>query len=338
MLRASSAAFIQPISFVFITVIFVLSYRTPGFNLAALIATIYLIHKIFVDVESIQRSLHTISDLLPHTADIIYLMDSLRKYREHDLGDEPFSFQNELEFRDLFFSYHSGPPVLSGIQITVHKGDTIAVVGPSGVGKTSLVDLLLRLFTPEKGEIMIDGKDISSIGVREWRMHLGYVPQDIFLLNDTIRNNILFYRTGIGETDIENAVKEAHIYEYVQSLPDGLDTMVGDRGIMLSAGQRQRIVLARELAHHPEILVLDEATSALDNESESLIQKALQQLHGKVTVIMIAHRLSTVLDADRVYVLHGGRIIEEGNPRKLLEDPQSNFYKAYHVKRSALSV
>ena len=196
------------------------------------------------------------------------------------------------------------------------------------------MDLILRLFAPTAGEILIDGGNIAEINLKEWRQNIGYVSQDIFLLNDTIANNIKFYNETISEAAIREAARLANIEDFINECPNKFETEIGERGVMLSAGQRQRIIIARILARQPKFLIFDEATSALDNESEAQIQKVLQNLRGKITVLIVAHRLSTVLDADQLLVLDNGIIAEQGRPRTLLEDKNSYFYKTYNIKNN----
>ena len=167
---------------------------------------------------------------------------------------------------------------------------------------------------------MLDGAPVEDISLDLWRQNIGYVPQDAFLLHSTVEENIRFYNETLTTEDIHSAAKQANIHEFISGLPNGYQTVVGDRGILLSGGQRQRIVLARALAGKPTLLILDEATSALDHESEKLIQEAISKLRGSVTVFIIAHRPSTVADADRILVLGGGRIVEEGTPSELLKN------------------
>jgi len=187
------------------------------------------------------------------------------------------------------------------------------------------------LFYPSKGEILLDNVNISGISLSEWRKKIGYVSQDIFLKNDTIANNIKFYN-NITNKDVEEVAKMANIYDFIQKCPQKFNTMIGERGIMLSAGQRQRVIIARVLARKPEFLVLDEATSALDNESELKIQKVIENLKKKVTVLVIAHRLSTIINSDKLYILEKGKIIEEGSPKELLKDKESYFTKVYNLR------
>ena len=208
----------------------------------------------------------------------------------------------------------------------------VGLIGPSGAGKTTLVDLILRLLKSSQGSILLDGQNVDLVTIEAWRQNIGYVSQDIFLINDTIANNIRFYDYSITDEQIQTAAKMANIYDFIKFCPQGFDTMVGDRGITISAGQRQRIVIARVLARQPQILLLDEATSALDSESEDQIQQVIKDLRGRVTVLVIAHRLQTVMDCDRLLVLDGGRISEEGSPRQLLKNKDSYFFKMYKIK------
>jgi ABC-type multidrug transport system fused ATPase/permease subunit len=220
--------------------------------------------------------------------------------------------------------------VLKNLNLIISKGETVGLIGSSGSGKTTIADLIIRLFNPTGGKIIMDETDISEINLKNWRNNIGYVSQDIFLLNDTIENNIKFY-SDLSEEEVIKAAKLANIYDFIMEQPKKFDSLVGERGLKLSAGQRQRIILARVIARKPQILILDEATSALDNESESLIQQALENLHGKITILMIAHRLSTVMNADKLFVLENGEIIEEGVPRVLLENKGSEFSKIYNA-------
>ncbi|MEK7074695.1 MAG: ATP-binding cassette domain-containing protein, partial [Patescibacteria group bacterium] len=222
-------------------------------------------------------------------------------------------------------------PILTDVSFRIAKNEMVGIIGPSGAGKTTIADLMLRLFVPDNGEIAIDGKDISRFSLHDFRRHIGYVSQDIFLMNDTIADNIKFYNDSIDETHLIEAARMANIYDFIMSLDKGFKTIIGDRGILLSGGQRQRVILARALVRKPAILILDEATSALDNESEALIQKSIEGLKGSVTVIVIAHRLSTIIRCDRLIGLEDGKIVEVGTPQELLENDNSYFSKVYNL-------
>ena len=193
----------------------------------------------------------------------------------------------------------------------IRRGSSVAFVGQSGAGKTTMVDIILGLLTPQMGKITADGMDIEK-NISVWQKEIGYIPQTIYLSDDTIRNNIAFGipEEEIDEAAVEAAVEGAQLSEFVESLPNGLDTCVGDRGVRLSGGQRQRIGIARALYHNPEILVLDEATSALDNDTEASVMEAIDNLKGEKTMIIIAHRLTTIKNVDHVFEVADGKVVE----------------------------
>jgi ATP-binding cassette, subfamily B, bacterial PglK len=230
-------------------------------------------------------------------------------------------FVHGIDFENIGFTYPgSSKPVLQQLSFNIKKGQSIAFVGPSGSGKTTAVDILLGLLDAQSGSILIDGMPLGSLDARAWRRNFGYVPQSIYLSDDTIRNNIAFgqAREAIDDAQVEAVIKQAQLAEVIKQLPHGLDTLVGDRGVRLSGGQRQRIGIARALYHNPPILVLDEATSALDNETEREITLAIQSLSGSKTVILIAHRLSTVAHCDSIIFLSKGIIQAKGSYEDLL--------------------
>ncbi|MFA5942623.1 MAG: ABC transporter ATP-binding protein [Candidatus Paceibacterota bacterium] len=331
LVRALSTSFFQPFSIVLVVVLFFLTYRTPEFSIIAFAASLYLIQKIFTYLESGQAALQSVSELVPYARNIATFKRSLDMHRESSEGDAPFVFEKELAFKDVSFSYDEGKPILNGITFSIRAGETVGLIGPSGSGKTSIADLLLRLFKPATGSILLDGVPSESIALDAWRRHIGYVSQDVFLFNGTIEENIRFYNRAVTAEDIEDAAKQANIYDFVSGLPEGFQTTTGDRGVMLSGGQRQRIALARALVGKPAFLILDEATSALDHESERLIHEAIRALHGKVTVFIIAHRPSTVAETDTIFVVDHGSIVERGSPQELLQKNGSYFYKMQRV-------
>lgn len=333
-LRSAFSFFIQPFGLIFIFALFAYYYKQPDFNLPSFIVIIYLIQKIFTYLDTTQSSFHSINEYIPFLKNTMIFKESLENNKENWSGKEKLNFKNKIDLKNIFFSYKSNEPVLSDFNMFIKKGETIGLIGPSGAGKTSIADLLLRFFEPEKGEILVDGINISKIDLRDWRSKIGYVSQDTFLINDSIRNNIKFYDEGITDGKMMEAAKLANIYDFIIKQKEGFDTIVGERGVMLSGGQRQRIALARALARDPEFLILDEATSALDSESEISIQNSINNLKHKVTIFIIAHRLSTILDADRVLVLDKGKIIEEGIPADLLENKESYFHKIYNLKKT----
>ena len=325
-------SFQEPVSLILIAGLFAFSYLSPGFQFASFIAVIYLVQKMFSFMQSIQGRLNGINETVPFLKAVTDYEERTSHFIENSGNNSiKFKFNESVRFNNIRFSYANNKDVLSDVSFEIRKGETVGLIGPSGTGKTTLADLLLKLFRPTEGKILTDGIDVSDIDTHSWRSNIGYVSQDIFLLSDTIRNNIGFYDPNISDRDIEVAAKMANIYDVIQEQPDKLSSVVGERGLKLSAGQRQRIVLARALVHKPKILVLDEATSALDNESEALIQKALENLKGKITILIIAHRLSTVMNCDKLIALENGKIVEQGSPRELLMDKNSYFYKTYNT-------
>lgn len=335
LIRSVSTSLFQPFSLIFVVVLFAIQYRQPDFSIIAFGASLYLIQKIFTYLESGQGALHSIRETVPYVQNVEEFKQKLDAERERPAGEtKPFSFKQNLEFKSVSFSYGADKRVLSGMSFSIAKGETIGLIGPSGAGKTSVADLLLRLFKPSEGEILMDGNPIEQISLESWRQNIGYVSQDVFLLNASIEENIRFYRPDLSKEAIVEATKQANIHDFIQDLPEGFETKTGDKGVMLSGGQRQRIALARALAGSPELLILDEATSALDSASEKLIQESIRALHGSVTVIIIAHRLSTIEHSDHLLVLDGGRVIEEGSPSELLARPDSYFSKHHGGRRS----
>jgi len=228
-------------------------------------------------------------------------------------------FKKSLKFEDVSFSFPgSGTPVLKGVNLEIKVGEVIAIVGRSGVGKSTMVDLIPKFYFPSSGILTIDGIDIKEIEIHSLRELIGIVSQDIILFNDTVKENIAFGRSGILEADIIEAAKMAYADEFIHELPEKYNTVIGERGLMLSGGQRQRIAIARAILKNPPILILDEATSSLDSVSESLVQKALDKLMKGRTTIVIAHRLSTIKNADRILIIERGRIIDMGKHEELI--------------------
>jgi len=224
-----------------------------------------------------------------------------------------------IHFDHLTFSYpEAEQPVLRNIDLRLKKGTTLALVGASGAGKSTLADLLPRFYDPDQGKIKIDGVDLKTLEISSFRRRLGIVSQDTFLFNASVRENLIYGRPEATDIEIEDAARRANAHEFIEELPAGLDTLIGDRGVLLSGGQRQRLAIARALLQDPDILILDEATSALDTISERLVQKAIDELSRDRTTLVIAHRLSTVQNADQIAVLDQGRVVETGTHTELL--------------------
>lgn len=327
---------LQPMGIIFICIVLGLSYKSENFNLIIILPTIYLINRIFEYGKRLQKILHNISETTPYLKSVLEYQETAQKNQEKQINNNNFSFREKIEFSNINFTYpNKTEAVLKNINLEIKKGNLIGVIGPSGGGKTTLVDLMLRLLQPNRGKILIDGKNIDKIDLKKWREKVGYVSQDIFLLNDTIANNIKFYNHNITKKEIEEAAKQANIYNFIQTLPNKFDTNIGENGALISMGQRQRVVIARILARKPEILILDEATSALDSESEIKIQKVIENLKGKITVIAIAHRLSTIVNSDKLLVLSDGHVSEQGKPMQLLKNKNTYFYKIYNIRNNS---
>jgi len=251
--------------------------------------------------------------------------------QEKDTGDRVLEkVKGKVEYKNVMFSYdRSESPVLDNINIQIKEGQTAAFVGKSGSGKTTLVSLLPRFYDTLSGEIKIDGVDIHDITLRNLRHHIALVGQHVTLFNDTIRNNIAYGAlANASEERIHQAIKLSHSLEFIEKLPEGLETIVGEDGVLLSGGQRQRLAIARALLKDAPILILDEATSSLDSESERFIQEALEELMQERTTLVIAHRLSTIERADIIFVLHEGRIVEQGTHESLIG--MNGYYTNLH--------
>jgi ATP-binding cassette subfamily B protein len=254
------------------------------------------------------------------------LLDQHQETADIDDATELEVSQGRICFDDVTFSYDPKRQILQHINFTIEAGQKLAIVGASGSGKSTIVRLLYRFYDPNQGKVFIDGQDIRAISQQSLRRAIGVVPQDTVLFNDTIFHNIAYGRTDAGREEVTEAAKQAHIHDFISHLPDGYDTLVGERGLKLSGGEKQRVAIARTLLKNPAIMVFDEATSALDSHAERAIGQELLAISANKTTLVIAHRLSTVVDADRILVLDHGQIVEQGNHQKLLS--QNGLYAA----------
>lgn len=241
-------------------------------------------------------------------------------------------FKDKISFKDIKFSYIKGKRVLNGISFDVKKGETVALVGNSGGGKSTIVNLLPRFYNVKNGDLTFDDVSINSIKIDSLRANIAMVFQDNFLFEGTIRDNIMLGKLDATEEELQKAVKESYLEDFVNSLEKGLDTQIGERGMLLSGGQKQRIGIARALLKNAPILVLDEATSALDNQAEHIVQQAIENLMKDRTVFVIAHRLSTIQNADRILVIKGGYLVESGTHDELINIPNGEYKKLYEMQ------
>jgi len=259
---------------------------------------------------------------------IFDFLDTDAAIREKEAALAVREFTDAAIFRDVTFSYRPGREVVKGLSFTLEKGKTYAFVGESGGGKSTILQLLARMYDADRGEVLIDGVNIKDLSLASVRELMGIATQDSFLYSASIKDNIRIGKLQASDAQVEAAARKAYAHEFIRSLPNGYDTEVGERGVKLSGGQKQRIALARVFLKDAPILLLDEATSALDNESEKLVQRSLLDVGREKTVILIAHRLSTVLHADTIFVMKGGSIVESGTHRELME--AGGYYRALY--------
>ena len=300
--------------------------RTQG-EFMAFMAAMFLMYAPF---KGLTRTYSSIHQGLAGAERVFEILDDSPEIQDRRNARIAPRFSKSIEFRDVSFAY-AETPVLKGIHLTVEAGQMIAIVGMSGVGKSTLADLIPRFYDVNEGAILLDGVDIRDITVGSLRAQIGIVTQHTFLFNDTVRNNIAYGDPSRDMKSIIAAAKAAHAHEFIQAMPDGYDAVIGEMGMQLSGGQRQRLAIARALLKNAPILILDEATSALDVESERLVQQALENLISQRTTIVIAHRLSTIRKADRILVMVDGTIVEEGNHDDLLAR-KSEYSRLYSMQ------
>lgn len=323
----------EPIAVVFITAIVLVQIAWLQQPLAPIIVAILLFYRGLNSTLSLQGFWQR---TLSHIGAVEMVRDEFsaqHTHREQEGSLEIGPLTHGIELRGVGFAYNVElGNVLTDISIEIPAFSSVALVGESGAGKSTLVDILTLMLKPQTGEVLIDGTSGNEIKLDSWRRQIGYVSQETVVFNDTIANNICMWqgdptRDEILMERIAQAARQAHIAHFIEGLPEGYQTLVGDRGVRLSGGQRQRLFIARELFRRPRLLILDEATSALDTESERYIQQSIDALRGRVTLVIIAHRLATIRNVDRVYVVDRGRIVEQGAYEALRDDLSSRFSK-----------
>ncbi|MCD7033165.1 ABC transporter ATP-binding protein/permease [Metabacillus sp. GX 13764] len=328
-LQTSTELFYKVSSAIFIAVFLFVSVTMLHAEMGQLLLIILIFSRLWPKFTSIQADMQRVASTIPAFQSLV------RLEKECKLAEETFIHQQQnvpalvlkhsIECRNVSFRYNqeSKKKVLHNINATFYRNQMTAIVGRSGAGKSTLIDLLMGLMRPETGSVLVDGEELEN--PLAFRKAISYVPQDPFLFNGSIRDNLLMVKNNAMEVELLEALEFSSAAEFVKNLPDGLDTIIGDRGVRLSGGERQRIVLARAILRKPSILILDEATSALDTENESKIQAALEALKGQMTIIVIAHRLSTIRNADQVIVLEQGEIIQKGAFQQLAQEKKSMF-------------
>jgi subfamily B ATP-binding cassette protein MsbA len=300
-------------------------------SLGELMSMIYAFSRVYAPIKSLARVNNELKTLQGATDRVFSILRTVPDIRDREKTVEFPVHRGTITYDHVFFFYEKGTSILTDISFSVSKGEMAAFVGSTGAGKSTILDLLPRFYDVGEGRILIDGVDIRDVTLKSLRERIGIVSQDILLFHDTIANNILYGSMGKGMEDVIRAAEAAHAHAFITKQPKGYETIIGDQGTLLSGGQRQRIAIARALIGDPPILILDEAASALDAESEKLVQRTIENLRGEKTILVVAHRLSTVQQADKIFVLEEGRIIESGN-RKALLDQGGRFKQLYDMQ------
>ncbi|MGZ8250553.1 ABC transporter ATP-binding protein [Methylomagnum sp.] len=295
-----------------------LALRT-GLSLPVLATVVFMMFRLLPQIQSVNTQFATILARNAVVESVLDLMDSQGKPYPRAGTGRFGGLVRDIRLEHVSFAYRGkAGAALESVDLEIPKGQTIAFVGPSGAGKSTLIHLLCRFYEPTRGRILADGRDVAEFDLASWRERIALVSQDVHIFSTTVRDNIAYGRLGAGEADIIAAAQRAHAHDFIMALPQGYDTLVGDRGLLLSGGQRQRLSIARAMLRDPDILILDEATNALDPISEAHIQAAIEELGQSRTVLVVAHRLSTIERADRIVVLDQGRIAEQGRFAELL--------------------
>lgn len=302
---------------------------------AALLILIFIFIRMIPKFSTIQQNYQYFINMLPSFANVMEIKERCEKESEIEpVKHDKIEMFNEIRLKNVSFAYARdlSNPTICDINLVIPTGKTTAIIGPSGAGKSTIADMIIGLITPTNGCIMVDDNDLNPENIINWRNQIGYVAQDPFLFNDTIRNNLLAANSNADEQDIKKVLQMAAAEKIISKLKDGLETVVGDRGVKLSGGEKQRLSLARALLSKPSLLILDEATSNLDSENEELIQNSIEKLHGKMTILIVAHRLSALKKADNIYLIENGKLIEAGTLNELIYNGNSRFRELYKAQ------
>jgi len=306
-------------SVIILSLILYVSIQILSIPTAGVLLLLFLFARVMPKLSNIQQNFQSSLNMLPSFSRVMELQKRCEEAAETEAQRyEKVDIESGIKLDKVSFSYDDISTVIKDIDIAIKSGQTTAIVGPSGAGKTTVADLLMGLIVPNEGGILLDGKEFSPKGVKAWRDQIGYVPQDTFLFNDTVKANLLWAKPDASEEEVNQALKFAAAMEFVSGLPKGIETNLGDRGVLISGGERQRIALARALLRKPSLLILDEATSSLDSENEKRIQNAIENLHGRMTILLISHRFSTIRGADVIHVIEEGRLVESGTWDELI--------------------
>lgn len=301
---------------------------------ASLFLLIYLFVRMIPQFSTIQRAYQYFTNMLPAFDNVMRLEEECIKNSEVSGTDDiQIELKNEIQIENVKFSYRGGEHfTIKDLNLTIPAGKTTAIAGPSGAGKSTVADLVMGLIKPDEGKVCVDGVVVTEKTLASLRNKIGYVAQETFLFNETIRFNLQLSRPDASEEELLEVMKLAAANEFVSKLPEGMETVIGDRGVRLSGGERQRLALARALLRKPSLLIMDEATSNLDSENEKKILKAIDDLHGDITILIIAHRLSTIKNSDYIYLVDSGKIVESGIWDELLENDKGSFWDIYEAQ------
>jgi ATP-binding cassette subfamily C protein len=313
-------------SVIILSLILFISIQVLSIPTAGILLLLFLFTRVVPKFSNIQQNLQSFINMLPSFSRIMELQRQCEEAAESNTQrGEKFEMRYDIRFEKVSFHYDRGTPVIKNIDLVIPVGQTTAIVGSSGAGKSTIADLVMGLIFPNQGHIWVDGMELSSERVKAWRDRIGYVPQDTFLFHDTLRSNLLWAKPDAMQEEMIQSLRLAASEEFVSGLPKGLETILGDRGILLSGGERQRLALARALLRNPSLLILDEATSSLDSENEKRILNAIERLHGQMTILIISHRLSTIRGADIIHVIEDGCLVESGTWDDLVVKENGRF-------------
>lgn len=322
--------FVKISSAVIIAIFFYIALMVLHIPLMSMIALLLVFSRLLPNLSNIQQNYFRILNIVPIYIQTKDLIADLKKNEEIQHKDVSISLKKKIEFENVCFSY-ADKEVLYNLNCCLQVNQTIAIVGHSGAGKSTFADLLLGILAIQKGSIAIDGVRLDQKHMYCWRKFISYVPQDTYLFNESIKDNLLWSAPSASDGDIYDALKLAALYDFVVQLPDGIDSVIGDRGVYLSGGQKQRLAIARALLRKPKILLLDEATSALDMQNEELIYETLKKLKGQMTIIIITHRLSTLRATDDILVFDSGKVVEQGVYNTLSNNFNSRFSEIFSL-------
>ncbi|MBN1849840.1 MAG: ABC transporter ATP-binding protein [Deltaproteobacteria bacterium] len=326
--------FMDSTTIVIVLVVIVIGKTYFNHTLGEIIAMFYAFQGIYNPIKNLAKVNNELRTLQGATERVFGIIKTTPEIQDRPGAMVLPRLRKSIEFKNVYFSYDPEIPILKDISFQVEAGQMVAFVGSTGAGKSTILDLIPRFYDVNEGSITIDGTDIRDVTIESLRKQIGIVSQEVLLFHDTIANNITCGADGQGEERIRKAAKSAHAHDFIMAQPAGYETIVGDRGTLLSGGQRQRISIARAIYADPTILLLDEVASALDAESEGLVEEAIGQLKGNRTILVVAHRLNTIREADRIYVIEGGMIVESGSHKDLLER-NGRFRQLYDLQFGA---